>query len=242
MHSVKRSPEPNFIAQLRASRKDWDDLDGGDRQLIRGALALDFGPICGYCERQCQWPNKYRHSPNQETIDHFRPRYRFPSLWLNWLNLIYACYKCNQAKDRRWPGYDDANVNLWMKAANPKYTPVTEYVNPNALDEQRPAGGFFNFDINTGEMTAAEQLDDEEWSIAHRTIWDVDLNDRNLGENDQGHLWNLRLRQRDLLIEGLSAVHDPFQKVRLAREFTTPDKPFSSFISAYLKQNFPGFV
>ena len=241
MHSVQRSPEPSFWAQLRATRTDWNDLDGEDRLVIRDALAKDFGASCGYCERHCEWPNSYRNSPNQETIEHFRPRNRFPDLWFDWLNLIYVCHRCNQAKLGSWPEYDD-QVNQELASTKPQYKPVSKYVSPNDLPGQRPANEFFAFDVETGEMMAAEQLDDEEWSVAHRTIWDIDLNDMCLGENDQGHLWNLRRGQLDLLVEKLNAVQDQFQKVRMALDFTQPDKPFSSFISAYLKQRFPELV
>ena len=240
MHSVKRSREPGFFAELRAAYTGWDDLDGGARRRIRDALFEDFGSVCAYCECQCEWPNSYRNSQNQETIDHFRPRSRFPGLWLDWLNLVYACYRCNQAKSGSWPEhYDDINQKL--AAREPGYTPVSEYVSPNEEPGQRSASEFFAFDVETGEMTAGEHLDGEEWSIAHRTISDIDLNDSKLGENDPGHLWNRRLRQVSMLIQKLNTVRDPFQKVRMAHEFTLPDKPFSAFISAYLRQRFLGF-
>ena len=201
MHSVKRSTEPGFFAELRAAYTGWDDLDGSARRRIRDALFEDFGRICAYCERQCEWPNRYRDSPNQETIDHFRPRHRFPDLWLDWRNLVYSCHRCNQAKSGSWPEhYDDINQKLAARELG--YTPVSEYVSPNEDPGWRPAREFFAFDIQTGEMTAGEHLDGEEWSIARRTIHDIDLNDRHLGENEQGHLWNRRRRQRDLLIPG----------------------------------------
>ena len=248
MHSVKRSTEPGFFAELRAAYTDWDDLDGSARRRIRGTLARDFGKVCAYCEQFCQ-PTQPRAqieseetSPqlDEESVDHFRPRHWFPDLWLDWLNLVYACYRCNQAKRGSWPEYYD-DVNQKLAAREPRYTPVSEYVNPNASDGKRLAGEFFAFDVETGEMTAGEHLDGEEWSIAHRTIYDIDLNDRHLGENDKGHLWNRRLRQVNMLIQALNTVQDPFRKVRMAHEFTLPDKPFSGFISAYLKQHFPDF-
>ena len=93
--------------------------------------------------------------------------------------------------------------------------------------------------METGEIVPAERLGEVEWSKARRTICDVDLNDSGLGENAPGHLWNRRKYQLNLLVERLNTIHDPFQKVRLAREFTQPDKPFSSFVSAYLRQRFP---
>lgn len=163
---------------------EWDALEPSDRPRIRRALERDFGQICAYCEQLCQLPTRSGESANDATIDHFRPRRRFPDLWLDWLNLIHACHRCNQAKGGSWPGYDDAEINNRLTALNPRYTPVSEYVSPNAVNSRRPAREFFGFDVVTGEIAPAEQLDPVEWSMARRTIRDIDLNDSELGEND----------------------------------------------------------
>ncbi len=138
MHSVQRSPEPGFFEELRAAYSRWKDLDGASRIHIRNALAQDFGPICVYCERPCQ-PKQPRtqtedeetsHRPNDETIDHFRPRSRFPHLWLDWLNLVYACHRCNQLKGDSWPGCDATFIHQLLTAENSRYTPASEYGSP----------------------------------------------------------------------------------------------------------------
>ena len=201
-------------------------MDGGDRRRIRVVLFEDFGSVCAYCERSCEWPNSYRNSPNQETIDHFRPRSRFPGLWLDWLNLVYSCHRCNQTKSGSWPEhYDDINQKL--AAREPGYTPVSEYVSPNEEPGQRSASEFFAFDVETGEMTAGEHLDGEEWSIAHRTIGDIDLNDE-LSERetyDPDHLFNQRRYHLYLLIEQINT--HPDLSYQVMQEATLPDKPFS---------------
>ena len=240
MHSVERSPEPDFLAELRATHTRWDDLQGGERRRIRDALVRDFGTICAYCERSCQGTTATHEEPGEETIDHFRPRNRFPALWLDWLNLVYACRRCNQAKGGSWPGFDDVLVNQMLAGEDARYVPVSEYVNPSAVDGQRPAQDFFAFDAETGEMLASSQLDEEvKWSTARRTIRDVDLNDSGLGENDESHLWNLRRRQRALLIERINGLDDFDAKLNIMLEFMLPDKPFSSFIRAYVMGRFP---
>ena len=239
MHSVERSPEPDFLAQLRATHTQWDDLQGDERRQIRDALALDFGTICAYCERPCQGATATHEGPSEETIDHFRPRHQFPDLRFDWLNLVYACRRCNQAKGGSWPGFDDDLVNQMLAAVDARYVPVSEYVNPSAVDGQRPAGEFFDFDDETGEMLPPSHLGGAEWSIARRTIRDVDLNDSELGENDESHLWNRRLEQRALLIERINRMDDFDAKLNIMLEFMLPDKPFSSFIRAYVMGRFP---
>ncbi len=231
MHSVERSAEPSFFEQLRAAYTEWVHLDGGDRRQIREALAQDFGQVCAYCEEDCRWPF-------EGTIDHFRPRGWFPGQWLDWLNLVLACERCNQAKGGSWPGFDDAQTNQLL-GTDSRYTPVSEYVNPNAEVGRKPAEEYFEFDVETGEIRPAEKLDGLAWSMARRTIWDMDLNDRQLGVNHPAHLWSQRLRQRNLLIQGLSGISDPEQMVLVALDFTQPDKPFSTFVTAFLAKYYP---
>ena len=199
----------------------------------------DFGEVCAYCEQRCD-PIGANGVRNAETVDHFRPRSKFPDRWLDWHNLIYACYRCNQNKENKWPGYDDAMTNKMLSAMDLRYIVPSEYVNPNASDGVRPAREFFDFDIDSCEMVPAGGLDDSEWSAARRTIWDVDLNDTMFADNDLGHLRNQRRYQRYLLIEGLNSIDDAVQKIGLARAFTRRDQPFSSFIYSYLVNTFPG--
>ena len=241
MHSVERSSEPEFFDELREEYIHWDELDGSHRQRIRDALVQDFGTICAYCERPCQGATVTHERHGEETIDHFRPRNRFPDLWLEWLNLVYSCRRCNQAKGGSWPGFDDVLVNQILAGEDARYMSVSEYVHPNATDGRRPARDFFAFDAETGEIRPSAQLDSPDWSIARRTIRDIDLNDSTLGENDESHLWNRRLRQRTLLIERINGLDDFDARVNIMLEFMLPDKPFSSFIRAYVNHRFPLF-
>ena len=238
MHPVRRSPEPPLLSQLRSSLSQWTDLQGTDRQRIRGALAQDFGGVCGYCEQPCRRPTPAHDGRNEETIDHFRPRCKFPDLWLDWLNLIYACHRCNQAKNSNWPApYDEASH--WLSQMETRYTEVSEYVNPNAGSHPISADSYFEFHIPAGVIGPREGLDDVEWSKARRTIADIDLNDSELGEYDQRHLCNRRRSQVKRLNEALSQLSTFEEQFHLMREFTLPDKPFSSFVAAYIIDQFP---
>ncbi len=49
-----------------------------------------------------------------------------------------------------------------------RYVPVSEYVSPSAVVGRRPAGEFFDFEAETGEMLPSSQLDGAEWSMARR--------------------------------------------------------------------------
>ena len=217
-------------------------MEHRDQRRIRDALASDFGTVCAYCEQPCEPPTFGGEARNSETVDHFRPRSRFMSLSLNWPNLIYACQRCNQRKDNKWPGYDDTITNQMLSAMSGRYTVPSEYVNPNASDGVRTAREFFNFDMDSCEVVPAVVLNDSEWSAARRTIWDVDLNDTMFTSNDPRHLVNQRRYQRYLLIEGLNSLNDVRQQIGMIRAFTEPNQPYSSFIYSYVMNTFPAIA
>ena len=240
MHSVQRSPEPRFFADIRATKTRWDDLEPSDRGRIRDALARDFGRVCAYCERPCQSPTK-SEKPDEESIDHFKPRHHFSGQWLDWLNLIYACRRCNQRKGDSWPGYDDALINSLLAAEDPRYTPVSEYVNPDAANNKRPARDFFSFDLSSGEIAPSDKISSEEWSIARRTISDIDLNDNDLADNDPNNLRQMRRYRLYLMLEALIAASgDPNSTNRILSESLSPHSPFSAYLAAYV--NSPRFA
>ncbi len=239
MHAVQRSSEPDFFNELRAKYTSYGELEGIDRQRIRNALTQDFGTICGYCERSCGPVTPAHKGDSEETTDHFRPIHHFPDLSLDWENMVFTCRRCNRAKLNKWPGINDGFISGILASEDPRYTPPTEYVNPSALSSARPAQDYFDFVPNSGEIKPAEDLDDVAWSMARRNISDIDLNDSHIAQNEQRHLWNLRLNQRTLLIQRLSELTDFDIRVNIMFEFMLPDKPFSSFITAYVKDRFP---
>lgn len=113
--------------------------------------------------------------------------------------------------------------------------PVSEYVNPNATDGKRPAGDFFSCDVTSGEIAPSDKIGSEDWSIARRTIRDIDLNDSILGDNDPGNLRNLRRYRLYLMIEALMAASGDSNLTNLIiSDSLSPRSPFSSYIAAYV--------
>ena len=235
MRSVLRSPEPDFLAELRATHSHWDELNGQDRGRIRAELTQDFGEICAYCQQLCNRPRPSGLGErNSESIDHFRPRSHFQNLWLDWLNLIYACRECNQNKGNKWPGIGDSYDQYATKklsSQDSRFVSVSEYVNPNDSVGQHPAQIFFDFDVATGEILPSEQLNHEQWSVARRTIWDLDLN--------SNYLRNLRLERLTWFIERLDSIGEFEGKLDVLFRFMLPRMPFSGFIRAYATTRFP---
>ena len=234
MREVERSPEPDFLAELRTHRAQWNDLDGAERQRIREALRSDFEGCCAYCEDWCV--ESVAEDDNRGTIDHFRPRAGFPDEWLTWLNLVYACRRCNDTKGNLWPAAADA-TNRRLSAIS-RYSGAVTYVNPNLIPEQRPAGEFFEYRYDSGQIAAADVLSDSEWSMAVRTIADLDLNSDYEAVGDR--LPYLRRERLDFLITRLgNPTADMGRTVAVLHELTQPGQPFSGFIRAYVRERFP---
>ena len=257
MHSVIRSPEPtNLFDELRCKYNQdmtpWDKKQfGPDRWKIRRALEFDFGKVCAYCEQPCQEGSV----EDAETTDHFEPRVEFPKKWLDWNNMVLACRRCNRNKGGKWPGrkrswpektgvrpaYDDAVIDARLIALHKdRYVPPSEYANPSVVSGKRFAQDLFSYNFDTGEIWPSESLDNEEWSIARRTIVDIDLNDiesgqYSLGEYDENNLWEQRLDWLDWVLGELMDLDDIDSQRKRAGDFIVPKMPYSGFISAYFE-------
>lgn len=230
------------MAELRGANSSWTGLTGSDRNRIRETLWRDFGPVCAYCQQGCQVTQPRLASEdeppsNEESIDHFRPRDQFPDLQFEWLNLVYSCYRCNQEKGRKWPAKDDLSNQLLTAAYHPRYTPIIEYVNPSETVGRRPAHEFFEWDFDSGAVFPSEELDSTEWSVARRTIEDIDLNQER-GELDPyhpDHISNQRRYHLYLFLEQLEALEDPSFRNSIISGFRLPTQPYFEFIRSYLR-------
>lgn len=229
MHSVPRSPAPDLLADLRTKYSDWDQLEGVDRRQVRSALTADFGSICGYCEQSCVEPTRAERD-DEESVDHFRPRRHFPDEWLNWANLIYSCRRCNQAKGSKWPtvgDYDNQRLEIIGR-----YQPVSEYICPNQSENEPQCETLFDFDVATGEIRPANVVDDAHWSMAYRTIADIDLNSI---QPSQQSLPELRQQQTKFLEITLAETNDTELRSVIVDGFCRRGQPFSSFVLTYVR-------
>lgn len=157
MHWVDRGSEPSRLAEVRRKHTDrWvshyrDNI--GERpprprlKNLRIRLRRRFHDICGYCEEE--------DTPG--TLDHFKPKSKFPELVYEWSNWVFACRGCNNFKGCKWP---DGG-----------------YVDPCAcLMSERPEN-FFDFDLDTGSIIPLSLLSEERHSKSWNTIEDIGLND-----------------------------------------------------------------
>ena len=262
MHGVERSPEPDFLDAVRCRYDSWSELYGlagervrdcrdnqpapcctaylhgldgeGIRQEIRNALRADFSGICGYCEQDC--------ASLVTVIEHFRPRDLFHDEWIIWLNLVYACQRCDERKGDKWPGPPgDMDISY-------------SYVNPSVASAQRPAEEFFEYYIGIGEsreyegngvdmvpgqMLPSANLSPSEWWRASRTIEDLDLNsDSSSYVSGNERLPYLRNVYLEFLLDQIeSEIGDWYDDIDITesrlKEFSQSGQPFSSYIAAF---------
>ena len=239
MHFVECGAEPAYLVKLKNSQPDpdWDTAKTGP---VKDYLGEKFNNLCGYCEWRCWDDGNTEDSPS---VDHFEPKGRkgtprYRRLVFKWDNLVYACRRCNQAKDNQFPNGAEDNSRLdrlenhrdelenqldelkrggvlksfddlkevenkeglkhikkriaatkssdsaikLFEAQFPQkkfaHPPEADgYVNPREYPEdgKKPAEEFFAFTA-AGRILPAEELPNDEWSKAVRTIADLELN------------------------------------------------------------------
>ncbi len=122
---------------------------------FRSTLGVRTADICWYCERQCEPASEA--GGKAATVDHFKPRSRFPELTYQWTNWVFSCRRCNEEhKQDKWPALG--------------------YVDPCAGDELERPEQFFDYDTETGEIVAHPTLTGDARQKAWATIADLGLN------------------------------------------------------------------
>ena len=185
MRFVDCGDEPESLQPLKKwvnGERVWEPKGKEYSDFIKD-LQCRFGSLCAYCERKCERPEKEEPKRDHDnTVDHFKPKapYRFPELMHSWENLVYACHRCNQAKDDKFPGgSSDSPLSYLDLSTKARDFYGRQFVNPdcyvNPRDGDEPAEDFFAFNAR-GEIHPAEGLRNDEWSKAVRTIADLELN------------------------------------------------------------------
>ncbi len=200
MRRINRGQQPDAIDRYLQDRKAkgivpcWDDFAmseyyGEVRQKIHGR----FGGLCAYCEEATL------SGKNPGSIDHFRPQHPQPTdsatqqscfgcdLTFAWSNWLYACGRCQKAKGNKWPGTvsqqeDDANNWVSKKSEDGGWEYIPPSVSVGYVDPTGTSSNpldIFTFD-ELGMILPKDNLDDEQKSIAWRTIYDLKLNSRTL--------------------------------------------------------------
>ena len=143
-------------------------------------------------------------------IDHFRPKSRWPELVYCWSNWLFACPECNHGKRDKWP--------------------ICGYVNPCAGTATDFPEIYFDFNFETGEILAENNLSPARYERAQKTIDDLGLND--------GHQMRKRLNWLEMVAAAIpkgTAGATP-KKIALRVRLTSRSAPLSSITRAWLRK------
>ena len=161
---------------------------------------------CWYCGRQCA----AAAGEKSPTVDHFRPRSKFPELTYQWSNWVFSCRRCNGYKADRWPetGYGNATG--------------FGYVDPGAADPAARPEQCFDYDGHNGHIEPRENLSERDNRKATDTIRDLRLNDFDLILDR----WDAAQEFEAALAAGLAAlpVSDRSAYIALFVETESPDE------------------
>ena len=165
MRWIDRGPEPPGVdGYARQFTQGWVDYfrhNIGGRPTdfywseFRSALGSRSADICWYCERQCEPASEA--GGKAATVDHFKPRSRFPELTYEWTNWVFSCRRCNE----------DHKQDKW---------PASGYVDPSDSNVQERPEQYFNYDVLTGEIVPHPGLQGDAKLRAEITIDDLGLN------------------------------------------------------------------
>lgn len=155
MRKFKREAVPEFLAgrweawgiqweqrQKTGGSFHWHRVDGETvNQRLLPRLRAQTQEHCSFCDAFPVSP------PSDPTIEHFRPKSRFPREAYHWPNLYFCCRFCQQRKGER---YED------------------EVLRPDAEDYEFDR--YFRWDFTTGEILVNEQVAPEAQRQARVTI------------------------------------------------------------------------
>ena len=165
MRWVDRGPEPDGVAEYsRRFTQGWIDYSKNPAsgrpadsfwREFRRTLGSHTGNICWYCERVCFTDAEI--GGLAPTVDHFRPRSKFPQFAYEWSNWIFSCKRCNEDnKEDKWP--------------------IAGFVDPCADDVSQRPQEYFDYDELTGEIVSKKGLTGAARQKALDTIDDLGLN------------------------------------------------------------------
>ena len=162
-----------------------------------------FHQKCGYCERRFEPVGEL-----QSSVDHFRPRSRFPRLVYEWDNWVSCCQRCNFAKADQWPD--------------------TGYVDPCAADLLELPEEHFDYAPLTGEIVVKPGLTRDARRKAENTIDDLGLNETQLR--------NSRFRLISVLIQDLLLENPGADRLSVADRYQDPSQPHAGIVAMFIEQ------
>ena len=194
--TIRRQHTPGWVAHYKNRMGQKSSNLVNHWRDFRPELGARFNGKCGYCECACD-----ARSDNAGTLDHFRPRSKFPELTYEWTNWVFSCWPCNESKDDQWP--------------------ETGYIDPCSADpDDRPEK---YLDVNDqGRLLPKKTLAKPDRQKAGHTI-------HNIGLNEINRLFYRVRRLADVTEDVMRLPKSERQAVM--DSFSAPDKEYAGVIS-----------
>ena len=213
MQWVDRGPAPSGVAHYVSTYTHlWVQYyqQGGSNPsqhnywtVFAADLRGRFNDKCGYCERRFEPAGEL-----QSSVDHFRPRSRFPRLVYEWGNWVSSCQGCNFEKADQWPD--------------------TGYVDPCASDLLERPEEHFDYAPLTGEIIAKSGLTRDARQKAQSTIDDIGLNEVRLRES--------RFRLVGSFIQDLLLAAPGQGRQAVVNRYQEPSQPHVGIVKMFTEQ------
>lgn len=183
MRKFQRGPEPDYLADnWEAWGRDWEQHHTAGKvfywhkvagepvnQKLAPLLKAQTQSHCSFCDSFPVSP------PSRDTIEHFRPKSRFPREAFHWPNLYFCCDFCQQKEAAE---FSDSVLR------------------PDASDYDFDR--YFRWDFTTGELLPNERSSPEEQQRAAVTIQLYRLNEKHPGERRRQARRFLKLTEEHL--------------------------------------------
>jgi uncharacterized protein (TIGR02646 family) len=143
----QRNKNPNFVFQWKTYQKETIN------KILLPLLQTMTAEHCAYCDG-------YPFGMSRETIDHFRPKSKFPLLAYQWENLFLCCDRCQTIKGEQFD-------ILLLKPDEEDYF----------------FENYFIINYKEGSISPNPMVNNEAQIRAKKTIELLKLNDKNLCEN-----------------------------------------------------------
>lgn len=179
----------SYAEQVSRARARWQSHRGAQTMQMVAEL---LGQMCGGGRRCC-----YCEDSLAQDIEHIWPKSLYPGLVFDWMNYIYACPGCNQAKGARFAIHTrtDELIEVSRPSGNSPLTPPPAgemvFINPRRDDPLR----FFMLDLRgTFRLVASEGLAGRDRARAEYTLKVLPLNDDALCWERRNEYGNYRAR------------------------------------------------
>ncbi len=154
------------ISNKQSSKKEKEKVKIYDKIFktkdILDLLDSIYHSKCGFCEEKIYRVNADNLTDNSEkkhSIEHYRPKSKYPWLAYSWDNLLWCCSKCNQSKGNKFKVLNSKVEfdNTFMEKIHNSTEDYNDLEKPKLIHpELEDVSGELTFDTN-GKMNSANR-------------------------------------------------------------------------------------